>query len=231
MPLKQSKLVLKSEEERLIKLTELENKARQRGFRAIAGIDEAGIGPLAGPVVAAAVCISPNLLIPGINDSKLLSPIKRSRIFDYLISHRDITCTFAVVDVHEIDKINILRASLKAMRLAVEQMLAETQHQHPDYLLVDGSHLPETAIASESVIQGDRRSQSIAAASIVAKSVRDEIMKKYNREYPEYHFDQHKGYGTKLHQLTLNKFGPCPIHRRSFSPVAAALMHKMSEEA
>ncbi len=218
MPQKPSKALLKnepkSEYERLKQLTELETDARNTGYACIAGVDEAGRGPLAGPVVAAACCISEGVFFPGINDSKLLSPNIRRALFEDLTTHEEVQFSFAFVSEQVIDEINILQATLEAMRQAVKKL-----KKTPDYLLIDGTHLIGEEIPSEKVIRGDRRSQSIAAASIIAKETRDQLMLDYHKQYPEYGFEQHKGYGTKKHREALLKYGPCPIHRRSFAPV------------
>lgn len=214
MPLKLSKTLPKNERERLTKLTELESAARAKGYRCIAGVDEAGRGPLAGPVVAAACSIPGKLYFPGINDSKLLLPKKRKILFEQLVGHEGVHYGVGVIEHNVIDQINILQATLEAMRAAVKQLPVQ-----PDCLLVDGVHVFLESVYSEPIIKGDSRSQMIAAASIIAKETRDQIMIEYHKQYPEYGFDEHKGYGTEKHRKALAKYGPCPIHRRSFSSV------------
>jgi ribonuclease HII len=212
--LKPPKALPKSEIERLKKLTELEGAARAKGYKSIAGVDEAGRGPLAGPVVAAACMIQEGLYFPGINDSKLLLPKRRRALFEELIAHEGVHYAVGVVENRQIDEINILQATLEAMRIAVKKMAVAL-----DCLLVDGNHLFLESIYSEAIVKGDSRSQMIAAASIIAKERRDQIMMEYHHHYPEYGFDEHKGYATEKHREALAKYGPCPIHRRSFSSV------------
>ncbi|MFZ0566265.1 MAG: ribonuclease HII [Chlamydiales bacterium] len=216
MPYPLPEVLPPSEQKRLLKLVELEKRVREQGYRHIAGIDEAGRGPLAGPVVASACVIEEGHLFEGVNDSKLLSASRRNALFQQLIQHNHVCYAVGIVDSETIDEINILQATLKAMREAVAKLAFK-----PDYLLVDGLHLEMESIPSEKIVQGDRRCQSIAAASIIAKEVRDEIMKKYHLQYPRYRFDENKGYGTLKHRQALEKYGPCPIHRRTFSPVSS----------
>jgi ribonuclease HII len=212
------KALPKSERKRLTKLTELESQARAKGFTSIAGVDEAGRGPLAGPVVAAACMIPEGLFFAGINDSKLLCPKKRKDLFFQLTSHEDILFAVGYVDHAEIDQMNIYRATLKAMQMAIGQLKIK-----PDYILVDGVKLPvEEGQHAERVIQGDRLSQMIAAASIIAKETRDAYMRQMHERYPEYGFDEHKGYATVKHCAALAKFGPSPVHRRTFKSVMAS---------
>lgn len=192
-------------------LLKLEREAHSRGFLRVAGIDEAGRGPLAGPVVAAACLFTQEVELPGINDSKLLSPSKRKQFFNTITNDPTIIVGVGIVDHTIIDKINILQATHQAMHRAVDALEVK-----PDYLLVDGLQL-EHEIPSLKVIRGDRLSQTIMAAAIVAKVTRDEIMLKYDEEYPQYGFAVHKGYGTLRHREALKKCGPSPIHRLSFS--------------
>ncbi|MCB1106512.1 MAG: ribonuclease HII [Chlamydiia bacterium] len=194
--------------------TFFEEEGYSKGLRLIAGVDEAGRGPLAGPVVAAACILPRGLQIKGINDSKKLSPKEREELYHLLTEHPDIYYGIGVVDHLKIDEINILRAALHAMVLAVKELPVE-----PDYLLIDGNRLPPTRIAAKAVIKGDSRSLSIGAASIIAKHHRDLLMIEYHKKYPHYGFDKHKGYGTKGHVEALKTHGPCPIHRSSFEPV------------
>jgi ribonuclease HII len=194
--------------------TFFEESAYKEGCRLIAGVDEAGRGPLAGPVVAAA-CILPRALhIEGIDDSKKLTAGQREELYHILTTHPEIFYGIGIVENALIDEMNILRASLHAMALAVKELSKE-----PDYLLIDGNHLPPTQILSKAVIKGDSRSVSIGAASIIAKHKRDLLMLEYHEKFPHYGFDKHKGYGTKLHIEALKTYGPCPIHRKSFEPV------------
>ena len=183
---------------------------------AVAGLDEAGRGPLAGPVVAGAVIIPPLRSHPvAILDSKKLSPTRRKAAFEYLNQLPGVVIGVGVVDQTEIDRINILEATRKAMCIAVEALSIS-----PGYLLIDGLIKLDLPILQQSLVRGEEKSVSIAAASIIAKVTRDRMMEEYDREYPVYGFGRHKGYGTKLHLEMLNKYGPCPIHRFSFSPVA-----------
>lgn len=206
----------KSEKKRLLKLVELEQKARSLGYSCIAGVDEAGRGPLAGPVVAVACVLSHELFFPGINDSKLVPPAAREALYHSLTTHPEVHYAIGVSEVSVIDEINILQATLKAMREAVSNLQIS-----PDYLLVDGEKLvTERGIPAEKVIKGDQKSQSIAAASIIAKVVRDKMMQGYHLLFPEYGFNEHKGYGTEKHRQALKRYGPCAIHRKQFAPVA-----------
>jgi len=195
-----------------------ERRALQQGFQAIVGIDEAGRGPLAGPVVAAACHISPGVRIEGIEDSKKLTPAKRVRVYRDLIEHSEVLFGIGIVDAEVIDQINILQATIMAMLTSIENIPIE-----PDYLLVDGMTLP-VSIPCEKIIKGDSLSLSIGAASIIAKVTRDALMHEYDERFPEYGFGKHKGYGTKMHMDALKEFGPCPrVHRESFEPVRRAL--------
>lgn len=203
--------------------THFEERAYLKGHRLIAGVDEAGRGPLAGPVVVAA-CILPNgLIIEGVDDSKKLSSEEREELYHIITNRTDILYGIGIVESDLIDEMNILQATLHAMDLAVQNL-----PEMPDYLLIDGNHLPPTRIASQTVIKGDSRSQSIGAASILAKYTRDSLMIKLHAEYPMYGFDQHKGYGTKMHVEAIKMHGPCPIHRRSFEPVKSLTQEEFS---
>lgn len=184
----------------------------------IAGVDEAGRGPLAGPVVAAAVVLAETNTIAGLNDSKKLSPASRSYLAT--IIKRDAVCwSIASATNKEIDDINVLQASLLAMKRAIEGL------SHPiRKILVDGTHLPEVSCAGEAVVKGDSKVDSIAAASILAKVARDEIMMEMDKRYPAYGFCRHKGYPTKLHLDALRSYGVLPIHRLSFAPVKQLIM-------
>lgn len=207
----------RDEKKRLLKLTELESVARAKGYQSIAGVDEAGRGPLAGPVVAAACTIPEKTYFPGINDSKLLNAEERKELFKQLTSKKGVHYGIGIVDHSVIDQINILQATLQAMRDAVHQLPAM-----PDCLLVDGIHVFLDTIYSEAIVKGDSLSQMIAAASIIAKETRDKIMIDYHKRYPKYGFDEHKGYATVKHREALAKYGPCPIHRVTFNSVASA---------
>jgi len=181
-------------------------------------VDEAGRGPLAGPVVAAAVILNPDQPIPNLDDSKRLSANKRKALFDLIFS-RATSVGVGLVDINEIDRINILNAALKAMRIALEKLSIT-----PEIILVDGNRpVPGLEIEQYPLIKGDSRIPSIMAASIIAKVTRDEIMIQYSRDYPQYRFQRNKGYGTTEHIRALKEHGPCPIHRRSFNPVKELL--------
>jgi len=192
---------------------QFERDGMARGFRRIAGLDEAGRGPLAGPVVASAVILPEDFMLPGLRDSKKLSSLQRDRFFEE-INRRAVAIGIGVVDSDLIDRINILQATILAMRRALDG-LAVT----PDYLLIDALFLPGVEIPQNPVIHGDDLSQSIAAASVVSKVSRDRMMLEFDRLYPEYKFCSHKGYGTSEHLRALARYGPCPIHRYSFSRV------------
>jgi ribonuclease HII len=196
-----------------------EKKLRALGVVRIAGIDEAGRGALAGPVVAAAVILPEKFRHRKLKDSKQLLPELREQIYDQLVSREDIFWSVGTIDSIEIDQINILRATHKAMRLALDGLTAIPEHVLIDGLPVSPFPLPQTAI-----IDGDCISLSIAAASVIAKVTRDRLMREFCGRFPEYCFGQHKGYGTELHLVKLHEHGPCPIHRRSFEPVAQPLL-------
>lgn len=190
-----------------------EETLRRRGFRAVAGVDEAGRGPLAGPVAAAAVILPEKVDLPGLNDSKQLSEKDRERLF-YLIRSQALAIGFGLASPKEIDEVNILQATVKAMALAVHRMQIP-----PDYLLVDGITPVPLPTPQETLKKGDSRSLSIAAASVVAKVVRDRIMLGYDRRYPGYGFAAHKGYGSARHLEAIARLGPSPLHRRTFRGV------------
>ena len=189
---------------------EFERKAQSKGYSAVCGVDEAGRGPLAGPVCAAAVILPDGELIEGVNDSKKLSEKKREALFE-VIKERSRAYSVAFASVEEIESMNILNATMLAMRRAVEGLSISA-----DYAMIDGNRLPELSIDAECIVKGDARSMSIACASILAKVSRDRLLYEYAKEYPQYHFDKHKGYGTKAHVEALREFGPCPYHRMSF---------------
>lgn len=183
-----------------------------RGYLRVAGVDEAGRGPLAGPVVAGCVILKPGQTIEGVNDSKKLTERQRDTLCTTICSEA-LDFGVGIVEADEIDRINILQASKKAMLLAIEDLI-----HPPDYLLIDAMTL-EINIPQKPLIKGDARSASIAAASIIAKTTRDRIMLGHHARYPQYGFDGHKGYGCKTHMEAIKKHGPCPIHRLSFKGV------------
>ena len=187
-----------------------ESAAKSKGFNAVCGVDEAGRGPLAGPVFAAAVILPENCVIEGLNDSKKLSEKKREALFD-VIKEKALSYSIASVDEKVIDEINILQATFAAMKMAVERLDIPA-----DYALIDGNKMPPVKIDGETVIKGDSLSPSIAAASILAKVSRDRFMLELDKKYPQYRFSQHKGYGTKLHYEMLSEYGVSDCHRMSF---------------
>ncbi len=189
---------------------EFEHLIWQQDIRYIAGIDEAGRGPLAGPVVAAAVIFEPYTHIEGVKDSKQLSPDQRERLYHQIVQTA-LSFGIGIVDAREIDRINIRQATFKAMRMAVGRLRIR-----PQYLLIDGEELPENIFPQEALVSGDTRSFTIAAASILAKVTRDRLMMECHEKYPQYGFHRHKGYGTAQHREMIIKYGPCPIHRRTF---------------
>lgn len=190
-----------------------EEQARVRGFRWVAGVDEAGRGPLAGPVVAAAVILPAGVDLPGLNDSKQLSATLRGRLF-LEIRRQAVAVGVGIIESREIDVINILQATLKGMSLAVERLRVR-----PDYLLVDGISPVPVPLPQKTIKKGDSRSASIAAASIVAKVVRDRMMVAYDRRHPGYGLAEHKGYGSARHLAAIAELGPSPLHRLSFRGV------------
>lgn len=187
-----------------------ENAARAKGFKAICGVDEAGRGPLAGPVCAAAVILPPDCVIEGLNDSKKLSEKKREALFD-IIKDKALAYSIAMASEKEIDEINILQATFLAMKRAVDSLSIK-----PDYILVDGNRDPLFGTETELVVKGDSLSASIAAASVLAKVTRDRFMLEIDKKYPQYQFSKHKGYGTKLHYEMIAEYGISDVHRRTF---------------
>lgn len=187
-----------------------ENEALASGYDIVCGVDEAGRGPLAGPVYAAAVVLKKGQTIEGVNDSKKLSEKKREELFDKIVSECS-AFSVGTASEREIDEINILQATFLAMKRAVDGLSIK-----PDIALVDGNQTPPLDCAVKTVIKGDAKSESIAAASIIAKVSRDRYMKEMAAKYPEYQFEKHKGYGTKLHYEMIEKYGICEIHRKSF---------------
>jgi ribonuclease HII len=198
---------------------ETESKYFKQGYKLVGGVDEAGRGPLAGPVVAACVVIDSNFKIDSaelemVADSKKLSAKKREKLFG-LIKEKALAVEIGIVDNITIDKINILQASFLAMRRAIKKLKIE-----PEYILVDGNFkIPKLEKPQTAIIGGDAKVWTIAAASIIAKVSRDWLMSEIDKQYPEYLFSQHKGYGTKLHLEKIKEYGPCPIHRMSFAPI------------
>jgi ribonuclease HII len=189
----------------------LERRLRKAGFNLIAGIDEAGRGPLAGPVFSSAVVFPDNSYIKGLDDSKKLTPLQREKIYK-VIFHKALYIGIGIVSEKVIDKKNILQATLLSMKKAVVKLAKK-----PDYILVDGNKtIPDIGILQKSIVGGDGICSSIAAASIIAKVSRDRYMLKLHKKYPQYGFDKHKGYGTEAHFMAIEKYGPCPVHRKTF---------------
>lgn len=199
---------------RLDAMSVFEKRLKAEGFSRIAGVDEAGRGPLAGPVLAAACILPEGALFEGLNDSKQVLPEKREILFGQITTCPDIRFGIGKASVAEIDRYNILRATFLAMKRAVASLPLQ-----PDYLLIDGNQLPSLGVPSEALIEGDGKSISIAAASILAKVTRDRMMCEWDAKWPQYGFKQHKGYATDQHLEALRQFGPCPLHRKSFGPV------------
>ena len=187
-----------------------ENEAKAKGYKYICGVDEAGRGPLAGRVYAAAVILPDGCLIEGVNDSKKISEKKREALFD-VICEKALAYSIAWADEKEIDEINILNATYLAMKRAVEGLSVKAE-----FAYIDGNRLPKLDIPSECIVKGDAKSESIACASILAKVSRDRYMLEMAKRYPQYQFEKHKGYGTKLHYEMLDEFGPSEIHRQTF---------------
>lgn len=187
-----------------------ENEAHQQGYNVVCGVDEAGRGPLAGPVFAAAVVLPNDVIIEGVNDSKKLSEKKRELLFD-VIKEKALSYSIASASEKEIDDINILNATYLAMQRAIQGLNIKA-----DIALIDGNRLPRLDIDAKAIIKGDSLSMSIAAASILAKVSRDRLMLELSKEYPQYQFEKHKGYGTALHRELIKQYGPCPIHRLTF---------------
>lgn len=189
---------------------EFEKEALAKGYKSVCGVDEAGRGPLAGPVCAAAVILPEGVIIDGVNDSKKLSEKKRESLFD-VIREQALSYSIAYATVDEIEEINILNATMLAMRRAIDGLDIKA-----DYAMIDGNKIPPIDIDAECIVKGDAKSMSIACASILAKVSRDRLLYKYAEEYPMYGFDKHKGYGTAAHREAILKYGPCPYHRKSF---------------
>lgn len=187
-----------------------EREAFDAGIKLVCGVDEAGRGPLAGPVCAAAVILPPGLEIPGLNDSKKLTDKKRRELYD-VITAQAVSYGIAFASEQEIDEINILQATLLAMERAIQKLSPQ-----PELALIDGNRTKDFGLPVRTIVKGDSLSASIAAASILAKVTRDRLMEEYDAQYPQYGFAVHKGYGTKRHYETLREFGPSPIHRKTF---------------
>lgn len=190
---------------------EFEKAAVNSGFSCICGVDEAGRGPLAGPVCAAAVILPEGAVIEGLDDSKKLTEKKREKLYD-IIKQTAVAYSVAYGTLEEIETVNILEATYLAMNRAIEGLTVK-----PDFALIDGNRVPRgIKISCETIIKGDSRSMSVAAASVLAKVTRDRLMLEYDKKYPEYNFKKHKGYGTKEHTELIKQYGPCEIHRLSF---------------
>lgn len=201
------------EQQRLLLLQHYERELRSQGYQYIAGLDEAGRGPLAGPVVVAAVILPPDYLLPGLDDSKKIAPKKRQELYA-AICRDAVAVTSVIVPVEQIDALNIYQATVWGMKQAVANLSPA-----PEALLIDAVPLPEVPLPQQALIKGDSLSASIAAASIVAKVERDAIMEDLDRQYPGYGFSGHKGYGTAEHLAALAQLGPAPVHRKSFEPI------------
>jgi len=204
-------MLMETEQERLQRMYDIERDLIKKGYTLVAGVDEAGRGPLAGPVVAAAVILALDTQIIGLNDSKKISEKKRERIYEDIKSNA-IAFAYDVIDVQYIDAHNISNATKMAMKNAINKLPVK-----PEYVLVDALKIPEIDIPQESIIHGDSICACIAAASIIAKVERDKIMQEYDRLYPQYGFNKNKGYGTKEHISSIKKYGFCPIYRKSYS--------------
>lgn len=193
-----------------IDMWEFEREKQLEGYKLICGVDEAGRGPLAGPVCAAAVILPDGVDIPGLNDSKKLSDKKRRELYP-IIKEKAVAYSIAFADHNEIDNINILQATFLAMQRAIDGLSVR-----PDFALIDGNRQKDFGLPVQTIVQGDGRSASIAAASILAKVTRDDLMEQLAITYPGYGFEIHKGYGTKAHYAALEQFGPSPVHRMTF---------------
>lgn len=197
--------------ERLTNLKQIENELHTRGFKNICGIDEAGRGPLAGPVVVAGVIMPQDSMIEGVNDSKKISEKKRELLYDKIIDEA-VSYSVAIIDQNTIDEINIVQATKKGVTDVVKGL-----DIRPDLIIIDAlTHIDTDGVPYESIIKGDAKCYSIGAASIIAKVTRDRIMREWDTVYPQYGFAQHKGYGTAKHIAALKEYGPCPLHRKTF---------------
>jgi ribonuclease HII len=204
------------ETSRLLAMSLNEKRLHQEGFAKVAGIDEAGRGPLAGPVVAAACILPPGFMLEFLNDSKQLPSSKREILFQSLTKNPEVIFGIGIVDEKTIDRVNILQATFLAMKAAIENLQVI-----PDFLLFDGNKAPLTSFPYQCIVKGDSLSISIAAASIIAKQTRDHLMEELDNRFPQYGFAKHKGYGTREHLDAIEKWGPCEIHRKSFEPIAS----------
>ena len=211
---------------RLLSMSVYEKTVKEQGYKIVAGVDEAGRGPLAGPVVAAACILPEDFFLPHLNDSKLLTPTLRKQLYLKMTKRFDIFYAVGIVDSEKIDEINILQATWLAMIKAIRSLSVK-----PDYVLFDGKQLPDIDIPNEGIVKGDSLSVSIAAASIIAKQTRDDLMLEYHKKYPQYGFDQHKGYGTKKHKDAIFLHGPAKIHRQSFEPIKSYLALAQLDES
>lgn len=211
------KQTAQKEREQWERMSQHERQLYAQGVSYIAGVDEVGRGPLAGPVVAAAVILPSDFYLPGLNDSKKLSEAKREQLFEHIQANA-VSIGIGVVSAQEIDELNIYQATKKAMMQAVQNLACQ-----PDYLLIDAMELP-LAIPQRSLIKGDAASVSIAASSVIAKVTRDRMMKELGAKYPQYGFEQHMGYGTEQHLQAIRAYGVLDAHRRSFAPVKEALL-------
>ena len=207
----------RAEQTRLLTMYHFEDEAKALGRGIVAGVDEAGRGPLAGPVSVAAVILPEHCLLPKLNDSKKLSAKVRDELYDQ-ICNEAVAYSQIFVDEHTIDRVNILQATMNGMYEAIFALPTQ-----PEQVFIDAVHLEQLTIPQLSIIKGDAKSASIAAASIIAKVSRDRLMDKYDKMYPEYGFAKHKGYGTAEHIEALKKYGPCPIHRKSFEPIRSMI--------
>lgn len=215
----------KAETFRLKRLCNIEEQIRAQGLEVIAGVDEAGRGPLAGPLVAAACILPPGYKLRGVNDSKKLTSDQRYALYQELLLHTEISLGVGVVEPTEIDRLNIHKATLEAMMRAIARL-----GKQPSFLLIDGKHIPPCEIPAEGIVDGDQKVQAIAAASIIAKVTRDHIMMGYHDLFPKYGFNEHKGYGTKRHLEAIAAYGPSPIHRMSFGRLKGEEEQAVHEE-
>ncbi len=208
------------ERQRVAALYSYENLAAEEGLELVAGVDEAGRGPLAGPVSVAAVILPRNLFLPKLNDSKKLSPKVRDELYERILE-KAVAVGSSLVDAKTIDRVNIYQATINGMYEAIFSLSPA-----PEKVFIDAMPLDNLPMPSLSIVKGDSKSASIAAASVVAKVRRDRLMEEYDREYPEYGFARHKGYGTAEHIRALREYGPCPIHRLSFEPVRSIALER-----
>lgn len=199
-----------NEQERLKHMLEIEESLYEKGYKLVCGVDEAGRGPLCGPVVAAAVILKPGQMIDGVNDSKKISEKKREKLYEDIMANA-LAVGVGMSDVDVIEDVNILNATKLAMKQAISNLKIQ-----PEYVLIDGNQMIDITIDAQTVVSGDAKSESIAAASIIAKVTRDRMLLEWDKEYPEYGFAKHKGYGTKAHIEAIGKYGLTPLHRKSF---------------